>query len=320
MKAIRVHEAGGPEVMHLEEVPDPEPRAGEVVVELKAVGVNPVDTYIRAATVYKPTYPYTPGSDGAGIVAKVGQGVTRVSQGQRVYVAGSLSGTYAQRALCKETQVHRLGELVSFAQGAGVNVPYATAYRALFQRANSKPGEVVLVHGATGGVGIAAVQLARAAGMTVVGTGGSEKGRALVLEQGAQLVLDHHREGYLDQLRDFTSGRGADVILEMLANVNLGKDFTVLARNGRVVVIGSRGTVEVNPRDLMGCDGVVLGMTLNKTPEEEIFPIHYALVEGLANGVLRPIVGMELALSEAAKAHEEVLKSAHYGKIVLIPS
>ena len=318
MKAIRVHEFGGPEVLRLEEVPEPRPGAGQVLVRVRAAGINPVDTYIRGGGhAVRPQLPYTPGLDAAGTVEA--EGVTRVRVGDRVYTAGSLSGTYAELALCDESQVHPLPERVSFAQGAGVSTPYATAYRALFQRAQGRPGETVFVHGASGGVGTAAVQIARAAGFTVIGTGGTEEGRRLVAEQGAQHVLDHHAPDYLDELTKLTGGRGPDVILEMLANVNLNKDLGVVAKGGRVVVIGSRGEVTINPRLAMARDAAVLGMMLFNATPQELASAHAAIVAGLEAGTLRPVVGRELPLSDAARAHEEVLKPGAYGKIVLIP-
>jgi NADPH2:quinone reductase len=320
MKAIRVHEFGGPEVLKLEEVPEPSPAAGRVLVRVRAAGVNPVDTYIRSGVhAVKPALPYTPGLDAAGEVEAVGEGVTRLSVGQRVYTAGSLTGTYAELTLCEESQCHTLPGRVTFAQGAGIFTPYATAYRALFQRAKALPGETVFVHGASGGVGTAAVQLARAAGLRVVGTAGTEEGRRLVGEQGAHAVLDHRAPDYLEQLKDLTGGRGADVILEMLANVNLDRDLGVLALGGRVVVIGSRGTVEINPRQAMTRDATILGMTLFNISPQERQGIHAALGAGLEAGTLSPVVGRELPLAEAARAHEEVLKPGAYGKIVLIP-
>jgi NADPH2:quinone reductase len=320
MKAIRVHEAGGPEVLKLEEVPDLKPGPGQVVVRVKAAGVNPVDTYIRSGMyARKPPLPYTPGMDAAGDVEAVGEGVTRVAVGDRVYISGTLTGAYAEQTLCDQSQAHPLPRQTSYPQGAAVNVAYATAYRALFHRAQARPGETVLVHGASGGVGIAAVQLARAAGMKVIGTGGTDEGRNLVREQGAHHVLDHRAADYLDQLGALTDGQGADVILEMLANVNLGKDLTALAQFGRVVVIGNRGTVEINPRDAMGRDAAVLGMTLFNVSERDMASIHAALVAGLENGTLRPVVGQEFPLAEAPRAHEAVMKPGAYGKIVLIP-
>lgn len=320
MKAIRVHEFGGPEVMRLEEVPEPKPGQGQVVIRVKAAGVNPVDTYIRSgAYAAKPQLPYTPGSDAAGVIEAVGAGVTGIAAGDRVYTVQTLSGAYAEHALCDRSQVKSMPANVSFAQGAGISVPYGTAYRALFQRAHAVAGEVVLVHGASGGVGTAGVQLARAGGMTVIGTAGTDKGRQLVKEQGAHHVLDHSAPGYLDQLMRLTGGRGVDVVLEMLSNVNLDKDLTVLAKFGRVVVIGCRGTVEINPRATMGKDAAILGMMLWNATPVEMESIQAGLFAGLANGTLRPVVGKELPLREASKAHVDVLAPGAHGKIVLVP-
>ncbi len=320
MKAIRVHAFGNPEVMQKEEVPDPAPGSLQVVVRIHAAGVNPVDSYIRSGQYpLKPELPYTPGMDASGVIESTGNKVTRVSAGERVYLAGSLSGTYAEKALCMETQVHRLPAHVSFPQGAGVGVPYSTAYYALFYRAHAMAGETVLVHGASGGVGIAAVQLARNAGLTVIGTGGTEKGRALAAEQGAHFVVDHKVPDHIEKIRAITGGRGVDVVLEMLANVNLGVDLGALAFGGRVVIIGSRGTVEIDPRDAMRSNATVLGMSIMNAQEHQLFTIHAALAAGLENGTLRPVVAREFPLSDAAKAHHEIMETSAGGKIVLLP-
>jgi NADPH:quinone reductase len=320
MKAIRVHEFGGPAVMQLEEIPDLAPAAGQVVVRVNAVGVNPVDTYIRSGQhVVRPPLPYTPGADAGGVVEAIGEGVTRVRTGQSVYVSGTISGAYAQQALCAQSQVHPLPSNLTFEQGAAVGIPYSTAYRALFQRAGALAGETVLVHGATGGVGIAAVQLARAAGLTVIATGGTDKGRSNVAEVGAHHVLDHNKAGYLDQLQALTKGNGVNLILEMLANVNLGKDLGVLAKQGRVVVIGSRGSIEIDPRAAMTRDSSILGMSLVNATEQDRANINAALVAGLENGTLKPVVGKEMSLGDAARAHEAVMQPGALGKIVLIP-
>jgi NADPH2:quinone reductase len=230
-----------------------------------------------------------------------------------------LTGTYAEQVLCEKYQVHPLPEKITFAQGAAVNIPYATAYRALFQLAKAVPGEMVLIHGATGGVGIAAVQLARGAGMKVIGTGGTERGRNLVSQQGAHHVLDHHAPDFLDQIQTLSQGHGVDVILEVLANVNLDKDLKILAMRGRVVVIGSRGRIEIDPRDAMTRDGTIMGMLLFNITMQEAAVIHSALGAGLENGTLRPVVGKELPLTDAPRAHREILEPGAYGKIVLIP-
>lgn len=319
MKAIRVHEFGPPDVMRLEEVPVPEAGVGEVVVRVRAAGVNPVDAYVRAgAYARKPSLPYTPGTDAGGVVESVGKNVT-LRVGTRVYVSGSVSGTYAEKALCRETDVHELPSKLSFPQGAAINVPYATAYRALFQRAHAAAGETVLVHGASGGVGVAALQIARAAGLRVLGTAGSPKGIGLVLHEGAHYALDHGAPDHFEQALAITDGRGVDIVLEMLANLNLGRDLKILAPGGRIVVIGSRGPVEIDPRESMIRDAAILGMLLFNTPERDLKSIYSALFAGLENGALRPVVGKEMPLGQASKAHEDILNSSAYGKIVLIP-
>ena len=252
MKAIRVHQFGGPEVMKCKTVPEPSPGRGEVLVRIKAAGINPVETYIRSgAYAALPSLPYTPGKDGAGIIEAVGDGVENVAVGDRVFTSGSVTGTYAELALCEAVDIHPLPDKISFVQGAGVNTAYATAYRALFQRAGAVPGETVLVHGATGGVGTAAVQFARAFGLQVFATAGTDKGKELVEQEGAVKVFNHHAPTYMQDILEATHGRGIDVIVEMLANKNLANDLTVLAKEGRVVIVGSRGPVEINPREAM---------------------------------------------------------------------
>ena len=314
-----MREFGPPEVMKVEDLDDLRPRPGQVVVRVRAAGVNPVDVYVRSG-VYaaKPSLPYTPGTDAAGIIDSVGSGVG-LTVGGRVYVSGTVSGAYAEQALCKASDVHPLPEQLSFSQGAAVNVPYATAYRALFQRAHAVAGEIVLVHGATGGVGIAATQLARASGMKVIGTGGTERGRALVLQQGAHQVFDHGTQDYMDQILASTGGRGVDIVLEMLANVNLDKDLKALAPGGRVVVIGSRGRVEIDPRGTMSRDAAILGMLLWNVTDKDKATIHSGLAAGFENGALRPVVGKEILLVDAPLAHQTIMQPGAYGKIVLVP-
>lgn len=318
MKAIRVHEFGGPEKMRFEEVPDPTPGRGQLVVSLHAAGVNPVDTYIRSGNYANlPELPYTPGMDGAGVVEEVGPELTRFKVGDRVYTGGSITGTYAEKALCHEHQVYSLPVEVDFPQGAGINTPCFTAYYGLFVRTKAGAGETLLVHGATGGVGLSAVQLAASEGLHVIGTGGTPQGRDLVLEKGARHVLDHHSSDYIDEMMALTQGRGVDLILEMLANVNLGKDLTLLAQEGRVVVIGSRGPVEINPRDAMMRNASILGMLPGAAPRELKDRIHAALYEKLKSGALRPYVGREMSLADAPEAHRLILKPGAMGKIIL---
>jgi NADPH2:quinone reductase len=324
MKAIRVHQFGGPDVMRLEEVPDPTPGPGEIVVRVAAAGVNPVDTYIRSG-VYaaRPSLPYTPGCDAGGTVEAVGDGVQEFKPGDRVYVGGTSAGrylgAYAERLACAVAQAHPLVDGVSFGDGAALGVPFTTAYRALFHRAQARPGETVLVHGGSGGVGTAAIQLARARGLTVIATAGTAEGMALVRDLGAHHVVSHREAGYLDRIRALTGGRGVDVIVEMLANVNLDHDLALLANRGRVAIVGNRGRIEIDPRQAMSKDAAIVGMALANTTPDELREIHAAIVAGLANRTLRPIVRQQLPLAEAPRAHELVLQPGAYGKIVLVP-
>lgn len=320
MKAIRVHQFGGPEVLKIEEVPTPKPDSGQVSVRVRAVGVNPYDTYMRAGTyAIKPPLPYTPGSDAAGTVEAVGPGVTKVKPGDRVYTSRTISGAYAEYALALEEQVNLLPANVSFEQGAGVWVPYATAYHALHHFAKARAGETLLVHGASGGVGTASVQIGRAMGLTVFGTAGTDKGLDLVKREGAQQAFNHRSAGYQDEIMKASGGKGAHVILEMLANVNLGADLKMLALEGRVIVIGSRGDVTITPRDLMARRASVRAFTLWAAQPGEVAEIHAGLYAGLENGTLRPVVGKTLPLAEAARAHIEILEPGAGGQLILVP-
>ncbi len=320
MKAIQVHRFGGPEVLELHEIPTPKPGAGQILVRVRAAGVNPYDTYMRNGTyAIKPQLPYTPGSDAAGTVEAGGDGVKKVKAGDRVYTAKTLSGAYAEYALTDESQVYRLPEKISFAQGAGLWVPYGTAYTALHHHAKAHAGETLLVHGASGGVGLAAVQFARAQGLTVIGTAGTQRGLELVKKEGAHHAFDHTKAGYAEEILKVTGGKGIDLVLEMLANVNLATDLKLLAFRGRVIVIGNRGEITINPRELMARRASVRGFTLWAATEAESAEIHAATAAGLENGTLRPIVGKELPLKDAPVAHQDVLAPGAYGKIVLVP-
>jgi NADPH2:quinone reductase len=323
MRAIRVTAFGGPEVLTIAEVPDPQPGPGQVRVRVRAAGVNPVETYIRTGTyASKPALPYTPGSDGAGVVDALGEGVSDLAVGDRVYLAGPMgasTGTYAELVVNSAANVHRLPDGVSFAQGAALGVPASTAWRALFHKARLKAGETVLIHGGSGAVGNAAIQLARAAGAKVIATAGSGKGIQLVRDLGAHAAIDHSQPKYDAAITQASDDRGPDVIIEMLANVNLAMDATLLAPRGRIVVVGSRGAIEFTPRLLMARDATVYGMTLPNMTADEWREVNAGVQQALADSALRPIIGRELPLAEAKQAHELVMTSGAAGKIVLVP-
>lgn len=318
MKAIRVHQFGGPEVLKYEtNVPLPNYGAQEVLVRVKAIGVNPVETYIRSGQYARlPTLPFTPGSECAGVVEAVGAEVNSLKQGDRVWTSRSTTGSYAEFTVAPASFVHHLPKVLSFPQGAALSTAYLTAYRALFFKANIRPGEKVLVHGASGGVGTAAVQLARAYGAEVFGSAGTEKGLSVVKQAGAHHVFNHNSPTYLEEIRKESSG--LNVIIENAAHINLGKDLTLLSKGGRVAVVGSRGPVEVNPRDTMSREAMVVGVMLFNSTEQELAESHGAIQAGIENGWLRPIVGQEYPLEWASEAHANIIgSSGAVGKMVL---
>jgi len=321
MKAIRVHEFGGPENMRIEDVDDPMPGPRQIVIAVKAAGINPIDTYIRSGSYAKkkPPLPYTPGFDAAGIVESIGTEIRRFKPGDRVYISGNVTGAYAEKTLCEQESVFALPDHLSFAQGSGIWVPYATAHHAIFHVARAHAAETLLVRGASGGVGSACVQTARALGLRVIGTAGSEKGRQMLRDLGVHAALDHHASDLTTQVLNATEGRGPDIIIEMLANMNLSRDLGMIAHRGRIVTIGNRGTIEINPRDAMNRDAAILGMLLLNATPDEVVRISAGLAAGLENKSLSPIVGRTFPLDQAPRAHEEVLAPGALGKIALIP-
>ncbi|XP_044224480.1 quinone oxidoreductase [Thunnus albacares] len=320
MRAIRVSEFGGPSVLRLSsDVTVPQPEHRQVLIRVHACGVNPVETYIRAGTYSrKPTLPYTPGSDVAGVVDTVGEGVTAVKVGDRVFTTATVSGGYAEYAVATDDCVYKLPAALDFTQGAAIGIPYFTAYRALLHKAHAKAGETVLIHGASGGVGVAACQLSRALGLRVLGTAGTPEGMKLVLNNGAHLTFNHREEGYTDKIMEATEGRGVDVIVEMLSNVNLSKDLQMLAYGGRVTIIGSRGPIEINPRDTMIKESSIMGVALFFSTPEEKKECAALLYAGMEAGWLRPVIGAQYPLDKAAQAHHDIIESpGATGKIVL---
>jgi len=317
---VRVHAFGGPEVLKVENIPIPKVQENQVLVKVLATGINPVDTYIRAgAHLVRPELPYIPGGDSAGIVEAIGNGVKNFKVGQRVYTIGAL-GTYAEYTIASQFNVHPLSEKLSFEQGAAVGVPYYTAYRSLFLKAHSKAGESVLIHGASGGVGTAAVQLAKAHGLRVFATAGTKEGLDLVKSCGADEVFNHREKDYVDKLLKATENRGFNVILEMLANVNLNTDLSQLsALNARVIVIGSRGPIpEFVPRLVMGKELSIIGCALFTTTAAEWVEMSKAIGDGIEKGHLKPIIDKEYSIDEVAKVHQDIINSSGAkGKLIL---
>lgn len=325
MRAIQVHEHGDPSVLQLHDVGKPRLEPGKVLVRLHAVGVNPVDTYIRAGGYGRvPQLPYIPGMDGAGVIEAVGEaadlrrGARTLGPGDRVWVCARGGGSYAEYVTAEPYEVHALPDQVSFEQGACLGVPYLTAWRALMQVGAGRPGQSVLIHGASGGVGSACVQIAAASGLHALGTAGTADGLAFVRELGCEAAFNHREKGYEQQILDATGGRGVDLIIEMLANVNLERDMGLLASRGRIVVVGNRGETTVNARGLMGKDSSVHGMALFNATREEFLECAAGVEGGLRAGWLRPTVQEVMPLKEAPRAHEWVMTDGKRGNVVLV--
>ncbi|MEP3196512.1 MAG: NADPH:quinone reductase [Lentilitoribacter sp.] len=324
MQAIRAHQFGGSEVLQLDQMEDLVAGTGEVVVEIKAAGVNPADTYMRTGTYgIVPELPYIPGGDAGGVISQIGEGVTNFKTGDRVIVGTALSfrlqDCYATHVKRPASEVLSLPDHVSFTQAAAFGVSYPTAHMALFLRGHAKSGETIFIHGASGSVGTSAIQLAKRAGCTVIGSAGGDDGIALIKDQGVDFAVNHHSDNYIDEIKTFTEGKGVDLTLEMLANVNLDKDMDLAAKFGRIVVIGNRGDITINPRVAMMKELDIKGTALWNMTADQIKPIMEDILAGISDKSLKPIVGKEFPLSDAARAHDAVLEPGAYGKVVLIP-
>ncbi|XP_077545800.1 quinone oxidoreductase-like isoform X2 [Haemaphysalis longicornis] len=298
----------------------------KVLVRVKAAGVNPVDTYIREGSFgYSFSLPYTPGKDGAGIVEQVGKGVMGLQEGDRVFFSNrnmaNKHGSCAQYSLLDDTDVWKLPEAVSFTKGAALGVPYFTAYRALVLKAKTQASHRVLIHGASGSVGTACVQIAKhKLGATVAGTAGTPHGMELVKSLGADFTTCHREKDYLPKITEWAGGQGVNVIIEMLANVNLAHDLELLGQNGIVIVVGNRGSIKIDPRDMMRKETSIMGTALfSSTPEEWQATARF-VAEGLEAGWLNPVVERTYPLAGAKDAHHDIINSpGAKGHLVIDP-
>merc|ERR1712002_398595 len=321
MKAVRVHRFGGPEVLQVDaNVPVPEVGDDQVLIRVVFAGVNPVETYIREGQYSRlPDLPYTPGSDAAGYVQQLGRNVTTLKVGDRVFVSGTSTntGSYSQYVVSDSTYVFPLHPRLSFAQGASLGVPFFTAYKALILRARTRPGEVVLVHGASGAVGTSAVQIARALGAIVVGTAGTKEGMDVVSKCGAHHVFNHNHKNYDKKMVEHL-GTGFDVIIEHLANINLGHDIQMLKEKARVMIVGCRGAVSINPRHLMLPEASIRGVSLGSTTPTEWSEMGAAIVAGIEAGWVSPVINEEYTMDQVAQVHHDIVHSkGAKGKLVL---
>lgn len=317
MKAIQMTEFGDSDVLTLVNTPELTLTEDDVLISLYSAGVNPAESYIRQGgyVFYHPVFPYTPGFDGAGIIEKIGSSVTHLKVGDRVFISSCLdqsaTGTYAEQMVCSSKSVRQLPDTLSFNQGAALGIPASAAYRGLFQRGKLQKNEIILIHGATGGVGSLAVQMAKSCGAFVIGTAGSLAGIEKVKKLGADMALNHHDTHYLDNIPP------VDLVLEMLANVNLTKDLNIIKRYGRIVIIGSRGPLDINPRLAMEKEADILGMAVWNSSFKENKDSLDAIEKMIYNNQLIPDIAFSYPLEKASQAQDDTINTSVTGKIIL---
>lgn len=323
MKAIQINEFGGPEVLKVVDIDEPSPNKDEVKVKLYSIGLNPSDSYtISGNYAYNvPDLPYIPGKDGAGVIEEVGAGVENVKVGDRVYLSGFSAkrntGTYAEKVVIDAKSVYPLPDIASFSDGAALGIPAFTAYRALMQKAKVRAGETVLIHGASGAVGSIAVQIAKSVGTIVIGTSSTDKGRKSILELGADYAIPHVTDENKDNIMELTDQKGPNVIIEFLADVNLETDSKIIADYGRIIIVGSRGTIEFTPRNLMTNDATITGMALTYPESEDVVEMHHGMTALVQSGFLKPVIGRTFSLDEVKEAHEHLMGSSGDGRTIL---
>lgn len=321
MKAMRAHQFGGPEQLRFEDAPDPQAQAGQVQIRVRAAGINPADLVRLSGRLQPLTLPYIPGTDVCGEVEAVGAGVTHVKKGDRVF-GRAVTGGYAEKTCLAASEAIPLPASLSFTEGAAIPIPFYTAYRALHHKAALKAGETVLISAGGGGVGVAAIQLAKLAGARVFTTVGSAEKAARTRELGAGVAINYKEQDFAAEVQKLTDGKGVDVIIENVASDNLAKDLPILARDGRIVLIGTgTGKGPDGHFAIMYAlmkDANLLGMSLvNAGP---VIPeMATALTNLFAAGKLKAIVSKTYPLPEAQQALADLVAGRVFGKLALTP-
>lgn len=322
MKAVLFHELGGPEVLKLEEIPKPEPKPGWVSIKVHAVGINFADTLFRQGQyLMKPNLPDIPGLEAAGVVEAVGEGVTHVKPGMRVAAIGVK--TYAEYCTASGAQVMPLPDHVGFEEGAAFPIQTLTAYHMLHTSHQTTPGQTVLVHSAAGGVGIVAVQIAKAAGARVIGTVSSNSKFDLVKQYGADEVINYESHDFAEEVLKLTNKRGVDLILDAVGKPTLEKGLRCLAPFGHLILYGRAGGVP-DPVNLMSLfqkstkvSGFVL-YTVSSMPDKHQAGIQNSF-QLMKEGKLKLLIGKSFPLADAAEAHRLMESRRSVGKLVLLP-
>jgi putative PIG3 family NAD(P)H quinone oxidoreductase len=323
LRAVVVSAPGGPEQLHVEEVPDPVARDGEIVVRVAGTGVNRADLMQRQGL-----YPPPPGAsdilglEAAGIVSSTGAGVSTPHEGERVMLLVE-GGGYAELVAVRAAQAVRVPANIDLITAGGIPEVFITAHDALFTRGHLQDGETVLIHGGGGGVGTAAIQLARQHGCHVLVTAGSASKLQRCLELGADFGINYRTEDFVARTREVTDGRGADLVLDIMGASYLGQNLGVAAADGRIVVIGMQGGNhgELDLGVMMRRRISLIATTLRARPADQKAAIVAAfaadVLPALAGGRLRPVVDRVLPLEEAGEAHRLMEAGEVVGKIVL---
>jgi NADPH:quinone reductase-like Zn-dependent oxidoreductase len=321
MKAIRAHQFGGPEQLRFEDAPDPQVQAGQVQIRVRAAGINNADMSRLSGLVEEISFPYIPGTDVSGEIEAVGAAVTHLGKGDRIF-GRALAGGYAEKTCLAAAEAFELPSNLSFAEGAAIPIPFYTAYNVLHRKGGLKSGETVLISAGGGGVGVAAIQLAKLAGARVVTTVGSQEKAEQVRALGADLAVNYKEQDFVAEINKFTDGKGVDLIIESVAAENLAKDFAALTNKGRIMLIGS-GTgksrdTTFNVLSAVLKDATIYASSLTNV-HSEIAEMAKALSDLFAGGKIKAVVSKSYPLSDAVQALSDLRESRVFGKLVLTP-
>jgi NADPH2:quinone reductase len=321
MKAMRAHQFGGPEQLRYEDAPEVLPQAGQVQIKVRAAGINPADLVRLSGRLQPLTLPYIPGTDVCGEVEAVGSGVGHVKPGDRIF-GRALGGGYAEKTCLAASEAIPLPSNLSFEDGAAIPIPFYTAYHALHGKAALKSGEKVLVSAGGGGVGVAAIQIAKIAGAQVITTVGSQEKAQRTRTLGADVAVNYREQDFVAEVQKFTDGKGVDVIIENVAADNFAKDFAALAMRGRIVLIGTgTGKSADATFGVFGAlmkDATIYGMSLVNAGSA-IPEIATALTGLFSTGKLKAVVSKSYPLREAPEALADLVAGRVFGKLVLKP-
>jgi NADPH:quinone reductase len=322
MKAIRVHETGGPERLQLDEVPDPTAGSGELLIEIEAIGVNFIEIYQREG-LYQVPRPFIPGGEAAGVVRAIGPDVTEFKPGDRV-VSQSVKGAYAERAVVSAERAIRVPDGVSTRTAAALWLQGLTAHYLATSTFPLKPGHRALVHAAAGGVGLLLCQISKRHGAFVIGTASTEEKRALALAAGADEVIDYTSKDFAAETRRITNGTGVNVVYDSVGKTTFDKSLDSLSKRGMLVLFGqSSGPVPPQDPQILNRKGSLFltRPTLNDyvlTREELVWRAN-ELLGWVENSELSVRIGREFPLAEAAKAHGALAGRETTGKVLLVP-